>query len=268
MTAPRYFKVLNEDLSCYSGGTGKWTLGLERSVSGPLVPCENGIHACKDEQILNWLGPAIFEFEPIGDESIDHGDKVVFRAGRITKRLRWDDRVARLFACDCADTAIALTVSPDLRSIDAVAVARRFADGKATRKELSAARDASWDAAGIASWDAAGVAARAASWDASWDAAGDAARAAAGAAARAAARAAAWAAAWDAAGDAARDAARAAAGARCGGRCGDAAGPLRGRCGGRCGDAARAAAWDAARAAARRSQYLNLLDVLDGKKYA
>jgi len=94
------------------------------------------------------------------------------------------DREWRLFAVWCARQVQHLMT--DQRSIDALDVAERFANGLATTQEL--------DAAGAAAW--------AAAWDA--------ARAAAGAAARAAAGAAAWAAAWDAARAAAWDAARAA----------------------------------------------------------
>ena len=89
----------------------------------------------------------------------------------------------------------------DQRSIAALDVAERHANGDATDQELAAARDAAGDAA----W---------AAWDAAW-AARAAARAAAGDAARAArdaARHAAWAA-RDAARGAARDAAWDAAGA-------------------------------------------------------
>ena len=84
----------------------------------------------------------------------------------------------------------------DQRSLDALDVAERHANGAATDVELAAAGDAAWDAAG----DAAG--------DAAVDAAWAAARYAAGAAAWDAARDAAWAAAWDAAGAAAWAAAR------------------------------------------------------------
>jgi hypothetical protein len=83
----------------------------------------------------------------------------------------------------------------DVRSIAALDVADRHADGLASNDELAAA------------WDDARAAAR----DAAWDDARDAARDAAWAAARAAAWAAARAAARDAACEAARDAARAAA---------------------------------------------------------
>ncbi|WP_105879354.1 hypothetical protein [Pectobacterium versatile] len=76
----------------------------------------------------------------------------------------------------------------DERSIAALDVAWRHAEGLATDEEWDAARAAAWDAARAAARDAARAAARAAAWDAAWDAARDAARAAA----RDAARDAAW----------------------------------------------------------------------------
>jgi hypothetical protein len=114
----------------------------------------------------------------------------------------------RLFAVWCARQVQHLMT--DARSITALEVAERHANGKATDKELAAAGDAARAAARAASRDAAGAAAGAAAWDAAgaaaWDAAGAATmaatmaatRAAAGDAARAAARTAAWAAARDA----------------------------------------------------------------------
>ncbi len=114
----------------------------------------------------------------------------------------------RLFAVRCARSVQHLMV--DQRSLAALDVAERHANGLATDDELAAAWNAAWDAARNAAWDAARdaawAAAGAAARDAAWDAAGAAARAAAWDAARAAAwdaaRAAARAAAWDAARDA------------------------------------------------------------------
>ena len=114
----------------------------------------------------------------------------------------------RLFAVWCARQVEHLMT--DARSLEALDVAERYANGLATDEQRDAAEDAAWDAA----WAAARAAAWAAAEDAAWAAARDAAWAAA--------RAAAWAAAEDAAEDAARDAAEDAAWA-----------------------AARAAAWDA-----------------------
>lgn len=102
----------------------------------------------------------------------------------------------RLFAVWCARQVQHLM--PDQRSIAALDVAERYADGQATDTELTAARAAAQDAAAqdAAAWDAA-----------AWDAAHAAARAAERDAAQAAAKAAAWAsAACAAAQDAAQDA--------------------------------------------------------------
>jgi hypothetical protein len=81
------------------------------------------------------------------------------------------DRDARLFAVWCARQVQHSMV--DERSINAIDVAEKFANGEATREELDAARAAAW-AALDAAWDATRAAARAA---AAWAAAMDAARA-------------------------------------------------------------------------------------------
>ena len=124
-----------------------------------------------------------------------------------------DDRTLRLFAVWCArntplpDGRKVGDMLTDPRSLAALDVAERYANGNAKDDELAAARAAAWAAA----WDAARAAARDAAWAAAWAAAWDAAEAAARDAARdaawAAAEAAASAAAGDAAGAAARDAA-------------------------------------------------------------
>jgi hypothetical protein len=108
------------------------------------------------------------------------------------------DRVWRLLAVQFARKVQHLMTDP--RSLAALDVAERHANGDATDEELAAARaarDAAWaaawaardaagDAAGDAAWDA-GAAAGAAAWAAAWAAAGAAAMAAAWAAAGAAA---------------------------------------------------------------------------------
>ena len=119
------------------------------------------------------------------------------------------DREIRLYAVWCARQVQHLMRDP--RSLAALDVAERHANGQATDAELAAARAAAGDAA----WAAAKAAARNAAWAAAREAARVAARVAACAAACAAADAArdAASAAADAAGaarDAAKDAARAA----------------------------------------------------------
>ena len=90
----------------------------------------------------------------------------------------------RLFAVWCARQVQHLMTDP--RSLTALDVAERYANGAATDDELAAARDAAWDAARAVAWDAARAAAGEAAWVAAWPAAW----VAAGAVARDAARAA------------------------------------------------------------------------------
>jgi len=215
----RYYKVTDEDGSAMHGGSGKWTRGRWRSVRGPLVACERGLHLCTIDRLPAWLGPVIWEAEVDGELIADRG-KLVARRARVIRRLdTWNERTARLFAADCAEHVLPLfekAYPNDSRPRDALAVVRRYANGEATKQELAtagaAAGDAAGDAARAAAWDAAdaaraaargaaryatGASARDAAWAAAWAAAGDTA----GVAARGAARYAAWAAAWAATGD-------------------------------------------------------------------
>ena len=107
-------------------------------------------------------------------------DKIGFRRGRLVRRIEaWNERTARLFACDCAEDALQYADPKHHDTVAAtIAVARRYADGQASKKELAAARAAAWAAAWAAAdaaRDAAWAAARAAAWDAAWAAARDAA---------------------------------------------------------------------------------------------
>ena len=134
------------------------------------------------------------------------------------------ERELRLFAVWCARQVQHLMADP--RSVDAIDVAERHANGNATDAELAAARAAAGAAARAAAGAAAGAAAMDAARTAAMAAARAAARTAAMDAAGAAAMDAAWTAAMDAAGAAAWTAARAmaAAGAAAGAVAGAAAG--------------------------------------------
>ena len=80
------------------------------------------------------------------------------------------DKLARLYACDCAERVLPLyerQYPGDMRVRDCIAVVRRYANGQATREELTAARAAAWAAAWAAeaaAEAAAWAAARAAAW--------------------------------------------------------------------------------------------------------
>ena len=147
------------------------------------------LHATDAAHLLDWLKAEMYELEIDESRGVIVADKIGFRRGRLVRRIEaWNERTARLFACACAEDALQYADKGSRPTLEcAIYVARPYADGEASDKELAAARAAAGDAA----WAAAGAAAGAAAW-AAWAAA----RAAAGDAARAAAGDAAWAAAW------------------------------------------------------------------------
>ena len=105
-------------------------------------------------------------------------DWMIWLIARTT--LDQDDPRLRPMACDFAEAALVYVPAGEDWPRQAIAVARSFAAGEATREEMEAA----WDAASVASaaaWaaarDAASAAASAAAWDAAWAAAWDAASA-------------------------------------------------------------------------------------------
>lgn len=168
-----FYKVTGPKGESVHGGTGSWPLprgarpGKFLTVEGEIRACHRGLHFCREDQLLDWLGPAVWEFEPRG-EIIDAGGKLVCAKGRLVRRCDgWNERTARLFAIDCAARALnhekRAGRTPDRRSYEALKVARRFADGNATSVELAAARDAVW-AVSAAARDAAWAAASAAAW--------------------------------------------------------------------------------------------------------
>jgi hypothetical protein len=147
-------------------------------------------HPCEDgwRKLLAHLGKTQADDEPLAITTIldSNGlDDALWCLRAVEGR----DREIRLYAVWCARQVQHLMTDP--RSIAALDIAERFANGEATQAELGAARDAAWYAA---RYEARGTARAAAG-----DAAGYAASAAARDAARDAASAAASAAVWDAA---------------------------------------------------------------------
>jgi len=179
----RLFKVLGENREPFHGGSGKWPAKRTwLEVTGELVLCERGLHLCREKDLVLWLGPEIWEAECEG-ERLDGDDKIVVRRARLGRKLTtWNEKTARLFACDCAERVLPIyekEYPDDKRPREAIEAARRYAKGKATKKELAAAWSAARDAA-RAAWAAAAAgaawsAARDAAW-AAWAAASDAER--------------------------------------------------------------------------------------------
>jgi hypothetical protein len=157
------YKVLGNGQTSYHGGSGKWTKNRWRSVSGDLMPCENGLHLCRRQDLLTWLGPEIWEAEYEG-ELVDAKDKVVVRRARIVRKLdTWNQRTSRLFAADCAEKVLPIFEKQypnDERPREAIEAARAYARGEIGNAASDAARAAAWAAARYAASDAAWGAAR------------------------------------------------------------------------------------------------------------
>jgi len=180
------YKVLDKrGYSCY-GGIGQWFLPEKQKdgtwkpgrwmpkIKGKLVPCQNGYHLCRENNILDWLGESIFEAEYKG-EILERSDKVVVREARLLRKYEnWNEKTARLFACWCVrntplgNGGTIWNLLTDERSKNAVKIAEEFANGKVTRGELEVAEEAAWDAVRdiiisitrVAPWDAIGVSKR------------------------------------------------------------------------------------------------------------
>jgi len=178
------YKVTDENGRACNGGSGVWPLpvgdapGEWRAVEDELVPCERGLHVCRREDLVHWLGPVIWTAEIDGEYRVED-TKIVARRGRLVTRVTtWTEQSARLFAADCAERALvaerAAGREPDSRAWQAVAVARAYARGEVTAVALSAARSAAESAARSASWF---------TWSAAWSAARSAESAARSAAA-------------------------------------------------------------------------------------
>jgi len=179
----KLYKWLNEGGQPAHGGRTAWSLpngrpGKWRSVKGELVPCENGLHLCREQDLVRWCSPVLWEAEYRG-ELIEHTDKVVVREARLIQRVEtWNEQTARLFAADCAEVAMGLYGNDDERAWAAILTGRRYAFGLISADAARSAADAAGSAANAA-WSAADAAGSAA--DATWsaaDAAGSAANAA------------------------------------------------------------------------------------------
>jgi hypothetical protein len=192
---PEVYKFLNGREATHVPGY-RYRFGVWREVSGPLVPCVNGLHLLRPEHLSRWCARDLFVAEyayppDAGENWIEQPDKIVVRKARIVEHLKgWNERTARLAATDFAEAVLPIFEArhpTDDRPRLAIQAARDYANGLID--------DAAWAAAWAAAEAAARAAARDAARDAAWAAAEAAAEVAAEVAAWAAARAAAWAAA-------------------------------------------------------------------------
>ncbi len=170
LTKNTLYKILGKNGKPCNGGAGKWFLpkgnrpGKWMPAIGQLVPCSSGYHLCRQKDLIIWLGPTIWIAEAKGKQ-ITCETKLVVQQARLIRQLKtWNERTARLFACDCAKHVLKYCeryCSTDKRPREAIEIARKFAKGEATGEELAAAWAAAWDTAEAASaWDTA----RGAAW--------------------------------------------------------------------------------------------------------
>lgn len=151
----KLYKVLDGDKPCNGGSgwyslptkneNGTWTPGeWMPDIEGRLEPCKNGYHLCRATDLIEWLGPDIYEAEYRG-EIVVADKKAVARSVRLLRKIEaWNERSARLFACWC--TRQVWHLLDDDRIKESVAAAERYANGEATKKELDAAGAAAWAA--------------------------------------------------------------------------------------------------------------------------
>ena len=135
----------------------KTTLNQIRAKS----PCQSGW-----TKLLAYLGKTKADDEPISIATILDSNGLD-DALWCLQAVKGRDREIRLFGVWCARQVQHLMT--DQRSIAALDVSERFANGNATKDELDAARGAAWAAARAArdTWAAAWAAARDAAW-AAW----------------------------------------------------------------------------------------------------
>ncbi len=99
---------------------------------------ERGYYWCEARHAIHHLHVECYLFEPWG-ETVRGNDENVSQGGRLLRRVEtWNDRTARLFAADCAET-VAHLCGDDPRPREAIEIARRYVQGQATEAELAAA---------------------------------------------------------------------------------------------------------------------------------
>ena len=149
-----YYKVLAADgVSPQHGGSGKWFIPKGKRVGKwmpaikDIQPCARGYHFVNIEQLLQWLGPTLYEIEVRG-QVIHQADKSVAEQARLVRKVEtWNDKNLRFYAADCAKRVLGLyekQYPKDDRPRKAIQAARDFANGLITK---DAARDAAYAAA-------------------------------------------------------------------------------------------------------------------------
>jgi len=165
------YHFLKDNMTSGEGNEPAWKVGEERDIGDDnLVLCVRGYHSSPTWLDALFYAPgAMACIVEVSKPTQKDDNKQVSRKRKLIT-AKDASRELRLFACDCAERALKRAKMEGERSWDAIRVARLYAEGKASDKELAAAKNAAWDAARDAAWGAAWDAARNAAWNAAWTA--------------------------------------------------------------------------------------------------
>lgn len=153
----RLYKVTGLDGKAIYGGSGKWVEGRWRTIKGRLIPCKNGLHLCRGEDLVIWLGPEIWEAEVAEDAEtqVSDGLAVVSKA-RVIRRLPWDEDKARSFAIDCAEHVLPLVDPGNDVPRRTIELARAdeigWKEARHAGRAAATMADAAWAAARAIAW--------------------------------------------------------------------------------------------------------------------
>ena len=159
-----FYKVLDESGKAFHGGSGIWSLPIGRKygawmppIEGELEPCVNGYHLCREMDLVKWLGPVIYVAEAGKERIVHENNKVVVREARLIRKTAWNERIARLFAADCAEHVLEHIKERSIREAaeKTIQASRAYASGEIDDAALSAAESAARSAAESAAWSAA-----------------------------------------------------------------------------------------------------------------
>ena len=151
---PVAFHFLRDDWRAGSGTEPAWHVGEERTIEGVLGLCSRGYHYSPTPYDALGYAPGsvlcMVDVDTPEAPELHDGSKGVSRRRKLLAGKNVA-RELRLFACECAERALlrerAAGREPHEDSWAAVIVARRYAEGQATEKELMAAQVAAVTAA-------------------------------------------------------------------------------------------------------------------------
>ncbi|MDQ3894570.1 MAG: hypothetical protein M3292_07895 [Actinomycetota bacterium] len=82
-----------------------WPVDEWVEATGPLAPCQNGVHACRVEQLPTWIDEELWTIE-LGGDHLESPELVLARRGRLVERVPgWNGECWAEFADACSQRA-------------------------------------------------------------------------------------------------------------------------------------------------------------------